>query len=141
MASIEFKGDIAVASEACVGTKGGSLAATFKQAIRDRLGALPEGQLTAAVLTFAAGHSVVRLGGGSETAQCLRVSRVGRNRFEIELDDGEDDTVDDLTAAFLTLKAQQLKDGSARLRGPVDADTWLAEIDDVTRRAKASSDD
>ena len=136
MAPIEFTGDVDATSSASVSTKGGSLTTTLKKPIREKLGDVASGQLSAATLSFGTEASVVLLGTGIDGACRVRVSRVAKNRFEIELDDGDDDTVDDLTAAFLTLKAQQFKEGAMALRGPYTADEWLAEIDEAARQAE-----
>lgn len=137
MATMEFKGHVDVTSSASVSTKGGSLTTTLRKPIRETLGSIAGGHLSAAALTFGSGPAVVLLGGGAEVPCSLRVSQVAKNRYEIELTDGEDDAVDDLTAAFLTLKTQHFKDGATALRGPLSADDWRAEMNQAVRRAEA----
>lgn len=138
--AIEFTGDVDAISPASVSTKGGSLTATLRKAIRDRLGNIAGGQVSTAALTFGAGASLVLLGVGAEASRRMRVSRLGKNRFEIELDEGSDeDAVSDLTAAFLTLKTQQFKDGAMAIRGPLGADEWLAEMNEAARKAEAEA--
>ena len=135
MDPIKFLGDVEAATSASVSTKGGSLTATLKKALRERLGEPAGGQLAAAALKFGSGQSLVLLGGGEHAN--VRVSRISANRFEIALDDQEDATVDDLTAAFLALKIEQFKRGETDLRGPIEAADWLAGIEETAEKAEA----
>jgi hypothetical protein len=133
-------GDVDTATEVSVNTKGGSLSTTLKKGIRESLGEVGYG-LTAAALRFDTGEGVVLLSGApeSEAPASVRVSRIGSNRFEVELDSGEGEEIDDLTAAFLTLKIDQFKKGRLHLTGPVDADEWKAEMDEKFRKAAAET--
>jgi len=131
-------GDIASVTHVSVNTKGGSLSATLKKGIRESLSTVGD-RLTAAALEFASGSSVVLLSGGmaGSGATSIRVVRTGRNRFEIELDTGEEEEVDDLTAAFLMLKVDQFKKDRLRLLPAVSAEEWRAEMDEKFRQAEA----
>lgn len=133
---VEITGDVAAAASATVSTKGGSLTATLKKSIRDQLGPIEGGQLAAAALTFDSGPALVLLGSAG-AAPRLRVSRTAGNRYELVVEDAEEEVVDDLTAAFLTLKAHQFQQGGLHLTPPIDADTWLAEMEEVARMAVA----
>lgn len=132
-------GDVVVATEVSVNTKGGSLSTTLRKGIRETLGDVGD-RLTAASLQFASGESVVLLGGTAGSgATSVRVSRVGVNRFEIELENGEEEEIDDLTAAFLMLKTDQFRKGRLALTDPVTADEWRAEMDRKWKAAESKA--
>lgn len=133
-------GDVATTTEVSVNTKGGSLSTTLKKGIRESLGEVGYG-LTAAALRFDTGEGVVLLSGApeSEASASVRVSRIGSNRFEIELNSDKDEEIDDLTAAFLMLKIEQFKKGRLHLTEPVDADEWQAEMDEKFRKAASGT--
>lgn len=131
-----FVGDIAVAADVTVNSKGGSMTATLKKALREKLGDLGE-QLAGAALQFTTGQAIVLLstaGGGVQAP--IRVQRTGRNRFEIELEAGGDDEVDEVTAAFLSLKKQQFVSGDLKLMTPVTAQQLKAEADEQMAAAR-----
>ena len=130
-------GDVVAVTEVTVNTKGGSMTAILKKVLRERLGRLGN-HLPAAVLQFTSGPSLVLLSSGTGES-CLRVHRMGENRFEIALDDGEDEEVDDLTAAFLRLKESQFKAGSLPLMAPVTADEWRADMDEKLKNARRAA--
>ncbi len=122
-------GDVEAMTEVTVNTKGGSMTATLKKALRERLGSLAGG-LAGAAVQFTTGQAVVLLSPGGEGAGGqVRVYRIGKNRFEIELDTGEDEEVDDVTAAFLQIKRSQFIKGELELLPPVSAAQRRAESD------------
>lgn len=133
-------GDVVAATEVSVNTKGGSLSTTLRKGIRETLGEVGD-HLTAASLQFETGEAVILLGGaaGSDTPMSVRVSRIGANRFEVELDSGEDEEIDDLTAAFLMIKLDQFKKGRLGLTEPITADEWRAEMDEKWKAAEAKA--
>ena len=133
-------GDIAAAADVAVNTKGGSLSATLKKPLRDTLGEVGD-HLAGAALQFESGQAVVLLsaGPGGAASRPVHVSRVGRNRFEIEIDSGEDEAIDDVTAAFLALKIDQFKKGQLDLLPAVTAEDWQAETDDAFKAAEAAA--
>ncbi len=136
---LAFVGDIAAMSDVSVNTSGGSLNATLKKGIRETLGEFGD-HLTAAVLQFSNDQGVVLLGGGLGTsdASSVRVSKISKNRFEIELDVGDHEEIDDITAAFLMLKVDQFKRNRLNLLPAVTAEDWQAEMDEKFRTAKAA---
>lgn len=134
---VPIVGEDLVFTELTVNTKGGAMSAILKKAIRESLGEVG-GRLGAASLKFAAGPSVVLLTGGhsAETAATqVRVSRVGKNRFMVDLETGETVETDEVTDAFVRLKIEQFKMGRLELLPAVSADEWLAEMDEKSRIA------
>lgn len=131
-------GDVEAASEVTVNTKGGSMTATLKKGLRERLGQV-FGRLAGGVLQFETGQSLLLLspGAGAGLAS-VRVQRIGRNRFEIELDTHENEEVDEVTAAFLRLKQAQFVNDELTLLPPVDADELRAEADRDMAEARAA---
>ena len=117
-------GDIAATAEVTINTKGGSVTATLKKSLRDRLGELSD-HLSGAALQFASGPAVVLLAGagaGMFAGARLRVRMTGRNRFEIEIEDDGDTEIDAVTAAFLRLKRDQFEKGLLDLSDPMSSD-------------------
>lgn len=132
-------GDVEAITVVTVNTKGGSMTATLKKALREKLGEIG-GRLTAAAVQFATGQAILLLSpsGDSSSIAPVRVHRIGKNRFEIELDTGEDEEIDNVTAAFLQLKQDQFEKGKLALMPPVNADQWRTETEksmDAARRA------
>src|SRR3954469_3072009 len=122
-------GDVETSTDVRVNTKGGSLTAILKKNLREQLGAIGE-TLAGAALRFGGGETLLLLSNADAApGGRLRVLRVGKNRFEIELDSDTDDEVDGLTAAFLRVKQQQFVDGSLELMPPIGADQWRAEME------------
>ena len=130
-------GDVSTVTNVSVNTRGGSLSATLKKGIRESLGEVGE-RLTAASLQFASGEAVVLLRGGAGrgASRSVRVSRISKNRFEVELETGEETEIDDLTAAFLLLKIDQFKKNKLLLVPPVTAAEWQAEMGEKFRKAE-----
>lgn len=137
---LQIVGDIDVKTDISVSTKGGSLNATLKKEIRERLGKF-EGHLTAAALQFSDDQAVVLLCGGSgaSAASSLRVRRISKNRFELELDTGDHEEIDDITAAFLMLKIEQFKRSKLDLLPAVTAEDWQEEMDEKFKAAEAAT--
>ncbi len=132
-------GDVEAMTMVTVNTKGGSMTATLKKALRETLGEIG-GRLTAAAVQFATGQAILLLSpsGDSSSIAPVRVHRIGKNRFEIELDTGEDEEIDNVTAAFLQLKQDQFEKGELVLMPSVNADQWRIETEenmDAARRA------
>ena len=133
-------GDIVAAMDVTINTKGGSMTATLRKALRDKLGELGD-HLSAAALQFATGQAILllRAGTGSATSSPpVRVRRLGKNRFEIELETGDDEDIDEVTVAFLRLKEDQFKKGILALSEAATADEWRAEMDRKLDIAKAA---
>ena len=131
-------GDVAAVSQVTVNTKGGSVTATLKKAIRDRLGKIG-GQLSAAALEFGNGSSVVLMSAGSvETS--LRVHKIGANRFEIEIINEQEEEIDNVAAAFINLKKSQFEAGTLPLMEPITADQWREEMDKKLSGAIAAAE-
>ncbi len=125
-------GDVVVTTDVTVNTKGGSMTATLKKSLREKLGE-SGGRLLAATMEFATGQSIVLLSGSSGTAELnapVHVRRIGRNRFEVELQTGEDEEIDEVTAAFLRLKKDQFEKGKLQLTAPVTASGWRVAVAD-----------
>lgn len=122
-------GDVAATADVTINTKGGSTTATLRKALRDRLGRLGD-QMAGAAVEFATGQALVLLSGGSGAADAapVRVRKIGRNRFEIELEVEEDEEVDEVTAAFLRLKKDQFERGLLNLSAPMTADALEARM-------------
>ncbi len=132
-------GDVEAITVVTVNTKGGSMTATLKKALREKLGEFG-GRLTGAAVQFATGQAILLLSpsGGSSSIAPVRVHRIGKNRFEIELATGEDEEIDNVTAAFLQLKQDQFEKGELALMPSVNADQWRIETEenmDAARRA------
>jgi hypothetical protein len=134
---VPIVGDIVAMTDVSINKKGGSLSATLKKGIRESLGEVGD-RLTAAALEFAPGREVVLLSGGADAdaPTSVRVSRISKNRYEVELETGEDEEIDDLTAAFLMLKVDQFKKRKLHLLPAVTADEWQAEMDEKFRAAE-----
>ncbi len=133
-----FSGDVVASTEVTVNTKGGSTTAILRKDLRDTLGDIGT-RLSAAALQFAAGPAVVLLS-PERTGRHVRVQRLGDNRFEIDLDTGDGAEIDDITAAFLTLKLAQFKGGELSLSEPMTAAQWRAEAaawDEAAEAAQA----
>lgn len=138
--NLHLHGDVVALTEITVDRRSGSLRATLKKELQERLGPIGN-QLTAAALQFASGPSAVLLcGTGGGAAVAIGVHRVGANRYEIELETGEDTEVDDVTAAFLVLKIDQFKKGRLPLLPAVTADEWQEEMDEKFRAAEAKAE-
>lgn len=124
-------GDIAAAADVTVNSKGGSVTATLKKSLRDRLGRMTN-HLSGAALQFANGQAIVLLAGASAGAFAggeVRVRQTGRNRFEIEFDDDGVDEIDEVTASFLRLKKDQFEKGQLKLSAPMSAEDWRKATD------------
>ena len=135
-----FVGDVAAASGVTVNSKGGSLTATLKKALREKLGDVDGlgGQLAGAAVQFAGGPAVVLLSAASGLKSPIRVQQTGRNRFEIELDSGDEEDVDEVTAAFLRLKQQQFVSGELELMAPAGSEQLATEADSQMAKARAA---
>ena len=118
-----IRGDIAALADVAIHTKGGSVTATLKKSLRERLGNFSE-HLMGAALQFASGESVLLLASVAET---LRIRKVSGNRYEITLEHAGEKEVDPVTAAFLRLKSDQFEKGMLRLSAPMSADDWRRE--------------
>lgn len=124
-------GDVAAREDITINTKGGSMTATLKKPLREKLGELGA-SLSAAALEFASGQAVVllsRVPGAANTDRPVRVRKVGLNRFEIGIESDGDEEADEVTAAFLRLKKDLFGKGKLRLSAPVTAAEWRAEMD------------
>lgn len=129
-------GDVVATAEVRVNTKGGSMTATLKKPIRERLGEIGS-RLVAAAVEFTAGQPVLLLSPGASAGSLpLRVRRVSERLFEIELGSGEEDEVDEVTAAFLRLKQSRFVTDDLDLAPPVSGDQWRAEMDGKTAHAR-----
>lgn len=122
-------GDVTASSDVSVNRKGGSVTTTLKKVLRERLN-LVGNHMYAATMQFSSGQSLLLMRGETENPRsAVRVTQVARNRFEIELaDDGDDDPVDDLTAAFVMAKRELFKKGELELTAPVSADDFEREV-------------
>src|ERR1700681_2708531 len=99
-------GDVVAREDVTVNTKGGSMTATLKKPLREKLGELGT-SLSGAAVEFASGQAVVllsRVPGAANADLPVRVRKVGLNRFEIGIESDDDEEVDEVTAAFLRLK-------------------------------------
>ena len=114
-------GDIAAAADVTVNTKGGWYTAILKKSLRERLGRIGD-HLTGAAIQFANGQAIVVLAGGMASDAAFgnefRVRQIARDPFEIELQDGEGDEVDEVTASFLRMKKDQFEKGQLRFSTP-----------------------
>lgn len=140
--TVPIVGDVDTVMDVSVNRKGGSCTTTLKKGIRERLGDVGD-HLTAAALGFGTGEAVVLLTGatgGAGTAR-VRVTRSGRNRFEVALDTGEDEEVDDLAAAFLMVKVDQFKKARLPLMPPVTGEEWRAEMRRRFRRSQGRAEE
>jgi hypothetical protein len=131
--SANVHGDVEALSVVAVDRRSGSLRATLKKDLGERLGAIGD-RLTGAALPFGAGGAAVLLCAGFTG---LVVHRIAANRYEIELETGEDTETDEVTAAFLALKTSQFTKGRLPLLPPVTAEEWQAEMDEKFRAAEA----
>jgi len=136
---VAFVGDIVAISDVSVSMKGGSLNATLKKGIREVLGECGD-YLTAAALKFSSDQAVVLLSGGmgASGASSVRVRKISMNRFEIALDTGDHEEIDDVTAAFLMLKIDQFKKNKLNLLPAVTVEEWQAEMDEKFMTAEAA---
>jgi len=125
-ASAAIVGDVAASADVTVNSKGGSVTATLKKALRDQL-SQKTGPLAGAALRFATGEAVVLLTGAG--AAPVRVRRTGDNRFEIELQGDVEESVDAMTDAFLTLKKEAFRLGKLELSEPMTLEEWRAKED------------
>jgi hypothetical protein len=124
-------GDVVAREDVTINTKGGSMTATLKKPLREKLGELGA-SLSAAAVEFASGQAVVllsRVPGAANTDLPVRVRKVGLNRFEIGIESDGDEEADEVTAAFLRLKKDLFGKGRLRLLEPVTAAEWRAEMD------------
>ena len=138
--SSAITGDVVAMADVRINTKGGSLTATLKKAVRDKLGNLGD-HLSAATVEFATGQAILLLSGGSGATGVnlpVHVRKIGKNRFEIGLEADSDEEVDEVTAAFLRLKRDQFEKGRLRLSEPVTADDWRAAMDEKIGTAEAA---
>ena len=125
-------GDVVANGEVTINAKGGSMTATLKKALRDKLGDIGA-SLSAAAMLFETGQAVVLLSkvpGATNTDSPLHVRRIGLNRFEVGIANAGDEDVDEVTAAFLQLKKDLFSKGKVRLSAPITADAWRAEMDE-----------
>lgn len=138
--TLSFSGDIVAMADVAVNTNSGSLIATLKKGIREKLGRVGD-KLSAAVLQFSNGQSVVLLSGTADSVApaSVRVTQLGNNRFEVELDTGEDKEVDKLTAAFLMAKADQFEKAKLPLLPSVTADQWQENMEATFAEAEAKA--
>ncbi len=136
-------GDVVANEDVTVNTKGGSMTATLKKALRDKLGDIGA-SLSAAAVQFETGQAVVllsRVPGATNTDSPLRVRKIGLNRFEVGIANAGDEDVDEVTAAFLQLKKDLFSKGKLRLSAPVTADAWRAEMDEQIAAVDAALQD
>ncbi|MBL8443374.1 MAG: hypothetical protein JNK52_04945 [Zoogloeaceae bacterium] len=136
---VPIVGEDLLFTELTVNSKGGAMTAILKKAIRESLGEVGS-RLGAASLTFDTGASVVLLTGASDANAAstqVRVSRLGKNRFMLDLETGESEEVDEMTDAFVRLKIEQFKLGRLDLLPAITADEWQVEMDERFRRAEA----
>lgn len=134
-------GEGLVFTELTVNTKGGAMSAILKKAIRESLGEVG-GRLGAASLTFDSGPSIVLLTGANvadAAATQVRVSRVGKSRFVVDLETGDAAEIDEMTDAFIRLKIEQFKREQLELLPAVTADEWQAEMDEKFRTAETKA--
>lgn len=132
-ASAAIIGDVAAKADVTVNTKGGSVTATLKKALRDQL-SQTTGALSGAAFRFASGEAVVLLTGTGNAAP-VRVRRTGENRFEIELQSDDAEPVDAMTDAFLTLKKEAFRLGKLELSEPITPEEWRGKEDAVFAEA------
>lgn len=138
---VPIVGEDLLFTELTVNSKGGAMTAILKKTIRESLGEVGS-RLGAASLTFDSGASVVLLTGANpvESASTqVRVTRLGRNRFVVDLETGEAEEVDQMTDAFVRLKIEQFKMGRLDLLPAVTADDWQAEMDEKFRQAEVGA--
>ena len=136
----EITGDVVATADVTINTKGGSTTATLRKAVRERMGTLGH-HLSAAAVQFATGQTILLLSGGSDAATAnapVHVRKIGRNRFEIELETDDDEEIDEVTAAFLRLKRDQFEKGKLRLSEPLTADQWRDAMDKKFAAAEAT---
>ena len=129
-------GDVVALTEVTVNSKGDSTTAILKKGLRETLGKIGD-RLTAAALPFS-GSSVLLMSADTAGAT-IRVRKIGKNRYEIELTTEEDERVDETTEAFLQLKANQFKSHALSLAAPMTANQWQSRMDDELRGAKAAA--
>lgn len=122
-----FTGDIVAGADVTINTKGGSMTATLKKSLRDTLGAVG-GSVAGATVEFSTGQSLVLLTGGGANVP-VRVRRLSGRRFEIEIDNQDDQEVDEVTAAFLRLKTLQFVEGKMTLGEALTAHSWRESMD------------
>ena len=133
-------GDIAVRADVTVNKKGGSLTATLKKSLRDRLGETGA-RLSAAAVEFGTGQTVLLLSRSlGERDVPVHVRKVGENRFEIEALGDTGVEIDEVTAAFLRLKRDLFTKGKLEISGPLSADDWRATMDAKLRAVESAVD-
>jgi hypothetical protein len=130
-------GDVTALVDVTIHQKGGSLTATLKKPLGERVGAEVR-SISGAAVDFETGQSVVILSPQPDGSAQVHVRRVGLNRFEIAIDDGRDIEVDPVTAAFVQLQIALFAKGKLPLDEPVTADVWDATIDAKLARARAA---
>ena len=127
MAQVELNpivGDVAVTSDVTLNTKGGSVTATLRKSLAQRLGEART-RLSGAALQFSNGQAMVILAGGGEAKlKSFHVRRVSQDRFEIALEDSEAVELHTVAAAFLRLKVDQFQRDVLELSDPKSADEW-----------------
>ncbi len=134
-----FIGDVVATEDVAINTKGGSMSATLKKPLRERLGDV--GMAAGAALEFDTGQAVVILSRRSGTSEApVRIRKLGTNRFELRIDGGDDVEIDGVTAAFLRLKRALFERGELELSVPVSADRWRAAIAAKLRPGEAAAE-
>jgi hypothetical protein len=116
-----ISGDVGIIGRVRVNEKGGSMSAILKKPLRERLGEVLD-HLDAASLDFGDGSVALLLRADGGTP--VHVRSIGGKRFEISIQDDDDEDVDELTAAFLRLKIDQFKKGRVELSSPYTAEMF-----------------
>lgn len=133
-----ISGDIAAASDVTVNVKGGSVTATLKKALRDKLRNIERG-FAGAALQFADGNVLVLLGEtGDEQAPGYKVRRLGPYRFELELEIEHDEEIGEVEAAFLRLKRNQFVHDRLDITAPVTAEEYEASVNQRLASVRAA---
>lgn len=123
-----ISGDVNVVADIRVNVKGGSMSAILRKPIRESLGEVAD-HLCAATVDFGDGSGIVLLRADGDAPVFVR--SLGAKRFEVTLENEDDEEVDELTAAFLRLKLDQFKKGAVRLSHPYTAESFRALRDEV----------
>lgn len=123
-----ISGDVNVVEDIRVNVKGGSMSAILRKPIRERLGDITN-HVCAATVDFEDGSGIVLL--RAEQDAPVFVRSLGAKRFEITLGSNDDEEVDELTAAFLRLKADQFTKGLVRLSRPYTVESFRALVDEI----------
>jgi hypothetical protein len=107
-----------------VNTKGGSVTAILRQEIRGRVASHAFG----AKMEFEPGLSCILVAPGVEDMEVgkhaqgrFRVQRISPHRYIVELEDNEEEVIDPLTRATLTVLEEQLKAKKMKLLSDNDA--------------------